>query len=111
MGNCADRMSSFCDLEDFTYVHTQDHVRGKYRSQKGSSGPSKMAYRIEENKSYRTYSSNFDEPAHPFGVQFLGAQPMYGYNRVLGQLLRRNGDQREYKNQPRVRIDRDSQSK
>src|SRR6187399_643131 len=64
-----------------------------------------------KKESYRNYSSNFDEPAYHFGVQVLGAPPMYGYNRVLGQLSRRNSDQRKYKNQPRVRIDRDSQSK
>ena len=111
LGNWGDRTSSFYDLEDFTYVHTQDHVRGKFWDQKGSSWPSKMACRIGKNESYRNYSSNFDEPAYHFGVQVLGAPPMYGYNRVLGQLSRRNGDQRKYKNQPRVRIDRDSQSK
>jgi hypothetical protein len=92
-------------------VHAQDHERGKYRAQKGPSGPSKMACRIGKNESYLNYSSNFDEPAHPFGVQVLGAPPMYGYNRVLGQLSQRNGDKIKYKNQPRVRIDRDSQSK
>ena len=70
-----------------------------------------MARRIGKNESYRNYSSNFDEPAYHFGVQVLGAPPMYGYNRVLGHLSRRNGDQRKYKNQSRVRIDRDSQSK
>ena len=64
-----------------------------------------------KKESYRNYSSNFDEPAHPFGVQILGAPPMYGYNRLLGQLLLRNGDKIKYKNQPRVQIDRDSQSK
>jgi hypothetical protein len=92
-------------------VHKQDHMRGKYRAQKGPSGPSKMASRIEKNESYRNYSSNFDEPAHPFGVQVLGTPPMYGYNRVLGQLSRTNGDQRKYRNQPRVQIDRDSQTR
>ena len=92
-------------------MHTQDHVRRKNRAQKGPSGPSKMACRIGKNESYRNYSSNFDVPAHLFGVQVLGASPMYGYNTVLGQLSRRNSDQRKYKNQPRVRIDRDSQSK
>jgi hypothetical protein len=70
-----------------------------------------MACRIGKNESYGNYSSNFDEPAHPFGVQVLGAPPMYGYNRVLGQLSQRNGDKRKYKNKPRVRIDRDSQTK
>jgi hypothetical protein len=70
-----------------------------------------MACRIGKNKSYRNYTSNFDELAHPFGVQVLGAPPMYGSNRVLVQLSRRNDDQRKYKNQPRVWIDRDSQSK
>jgi hypothetical protein len=30
---------------------------------------------------------------------------------LLGQLSWRNNDQRKYKNQPRVRIDRDSQRK
>ena len=70
-----------------------------------------MACRIGKNESYRNYSRNFDEPTHPFGVQVLGAPPMYGYNRVLGQLSQGNGEQRKYKNQPRVRIDRDSQSK
>ena len=64
-----------------------------------------------KNESYHNYSPNYDEPTHPFGVQALGAPPMYGYNRVLGQLLQSNSDQRKYKNQPRVRIDRDSQSK
>jgi hypothetical protein len=78
---------------------------------KGRLGPKKWPAGLEKNESYRNYSSNFDEPAYPFGVQVLGAPPMYGYNRVLGQLSRRNGDQRKYKNQPRVRIDRDSQSK
>jgi hypothetical protein len=57
-------------------------MREKYRAQKGPSGPSKIACRIRKNKSYRNYISNFDEPAHPFGVQVLGAPPMYGYNRV-----------------------------
>ena len=76
LGNLADRTSSFCNLEDFTYVHTQDHMRGKYRAQKGPSGPSKRACRIGKNKSFCNYSSNFDEPAHPFGVQDPGAPPM-----------------------------------
>jgi hypothetical protein len=92
-------------------MYPWDHMHGKYRAQKGPSGPSKMACRIGKNESYRNYSSNFKEPAHPFGVQVLGAPPMYGYSRVLGQPSQRNGDQRKYKNQPRVRIDRDSQSK
>ena len=70
-------------------MHTQDHMRGKYRAQKGPSGPSKRACRIGKNESYCNYSSNFDEPAHPFGVQDPGAPPMYGYNRVLGQLSRK----------------------
>ena len=64
-----------------------------------------------KNESYHNYSPNFDEPAHPIGVQALGAPPMYGYYRVLGELSQGNGEQRKYKNQPRVRIDRDSQSK
>jgi hypothetical protein len=69
---------------------------------KGGLGPKKMACRIGKNRSYRNYSSNFDELAHPFRVQVLGAPPMFGYNIVLGQLSRRNGEQRKYKNQPRV---------
>jgi hypothetical protein len=92
-------------------VHTRDHVHRKYRAQKGPSRPSEMASRIGKNKSYRNYSSNFDEPTHSFGVQVLGAPPMYRYNRVLGPLSRRNGDQRKYKNQPKVQIDRVSQGK
>ena len=64
-----------------------------------------------KKQSYRNYSSNFDEPAHPFGVQVLGTPPLYGYNRVLGSLSQRNSDQRKYKNQPRVRVDQDSQIK
>ena len=70
-----------------------------------------MACRIGKNESYHNYSSIFDERAHPFGVQVLGTPPMYGYTRVLGQLSRRNGDQRKFKNQPRIQIDRDSQNK
>ena len=54
-----------------------------------------------KNEIYHNYSPNFDEPAYPFGVQALGAPPMYGYNRVLGQLSQGNGEQRKYKNQPR----------
>ena len=92
-------------------MHMQDHVRGRYQAQKGPSRPSKMACKIGKKECYRNYSSNFDEPAHPFGVQVLGAPPMYGYNRVLGQLSQGNGEQRKYKNQPRFRIDRDSQNK
>ena len=56
-----------------------------------------MACNFGKNGSYRNYNSNFDEPAHPFGVQILGAPAMYGYNRVLGELSRRNGDQIKYK--------------
>ena len=56
-----------------------------------------MACRIGKNESYRNYSSNFDEPAYHFGVQVLGAPPMYGYNRVLGQLSQRNGDKENTK--------------
>ena len=78
-----DRTSSVYDLEYFTYVHTQDHMRGKYRAQKGPSWPSKRACRIGKNECYRNYSSNFEERAYHFGVQVLGAPPMYGYNRVL----------------------------
>jgi hypothetical protein len=72
------------------------------KPKKGRLAPQKWPVGLEKNESYRNYSSNFDEPAHPFGVQVLGAPLMYGYNRVLGQLSRRNGDQRKYKNQPRV---------
>ena len=49
-----------------------------------------------KNESYHNYSPNFDEPAHPFGVQDPGAPLIYGYNRVLGQLSQRNGDKRKY---------------
>ena len=86
-------------------------MRGKYRAQKGPSGPSKRACRIGKNESYCNYSSNFDELAYLFGVQILGATPMCGDNRVLGELSQGNGEQRKYKNQPRFRIDRDSQRK
>jgi hypothetical protein len=61
-------------------------MRRKYRAQKGLSGPSKMACKIEKNESYRNYSSNFDEPPQPFGVQVLGAPHKNGYNLLLGQL-------------------------
>jgi hypothetical protein len=59
-------------------------VRGKYGAKKGRLGPQKWAAGMKKKESYHNYSSNFDEPAHPFGVHVLGAPPMYGYNRVLG---------------------------
>jgi hypothetical protein len=62
-------------------------VRGKYRAQKEFFWALKNGLQDLKNESYRNYSSNFDEPPHPFGIQVLGAPPMYGYNRVLGQLL------------------------
>ena len=64
--------------------------------EKGHLGPQKGPAFTGKNESYCNYSSNFDEPAHPFGVPDPGAPPMYGYNRVLGQLSQRNGDKRKY---------------
>ena len=83
-GNRADRTSNFCDLEDFAYVHSPDHACGNYRAQKRPSGPGKKAHKTGKNEGFCIYSSKLDGPVHPYGLQVLGAQPMDGYNRVLG---------------------------
>ena len=43
-----------------------------------------MAHKIGKNVGFCNYSSKFDGPVHPYGLQVLGAPPMDGYNRVLG---------------------------
>ena len=79
-------------------AHTGSHA-SKISSPKRAIWALKKGLQDWKNESYRNYFSNFDEPVHPFGVQDPGAPPMYGYNRVLGQLSQRNGDKRKYKNQ------------
>ena len=43
-----------------------------------------MAHKIGKNEGFCNYSSKFDGPVHPYGLQVLGAPHKGGYNRVLG---------------------------
>ena len=79
----AESTSNFHDLDNFTYMHTHDHVRGNSQPQKRSFRPSKRAQKFGKFKKIAAiYSSKIDE-ANQIGHQLVSEIDMDGYNRVL----------------------------
>ena len=78
----AESTSNFHDLDNFTYVHTHDHVRGNSQPQKRPFRPSKRAHEFGKTTKNYIYSSKIDV-AKPFRHQVVSGPDMDGHDRVL----------------------------